>query len=149
MIIDRLDHSHLYKDLHPKFNRAFKYLKEAPLITMQPGKYDIEGDDIFLLLQEYQTKSEETQFWEAHNRYIDIQYMVQGSERMGYAFVEDLHQTEDFLAEKDYMVLEGKGQDLVVHEGAFAIFFPQDAHMPCLYDEQPTLIKKAVIKVKR
>lgn len=116
---------------------------------MQPGKYEIEGDDIFLLLQEYQTKSEETQFWEAHHRYIDIQYMVQGSERMRYACVEELQQTEDFLAEKDYIVLKGNGHDFVVQEGAFALFLPQDAHMPCLYDKQPALIKKAVIKVKR
>jgi YhcH/YjgK/YiaL family protein len=148
MIIDRLEHSNLYKNLHPNFTRAFKYLREAQLINMLPGKYEIDGEDMFLLLQEYQTKSEEVQFWEAHQRYIDIQYMVQGSERMGYACVEDLRQTENFLAEKDYIILEGKGHDIVVREGAFALFFPQDAHMPCLYDKQPELVKKAVIKVK-
>jgi YhcH/YjgK/YiaL family protein len=148
MILDRLEHSDLYNNLHPRFSKAFHYLREAPLRDMLPGKYEIDGDNMFMLLQEYETKNEKAQFWEAHGRYIDIQYMLKGSERMGYAAVQDLRQTEDFLEEKDYMVLEGNGHDIVVREGAFALFFPQDAHMPCLYDKQPEWIKKAVIKVK-
>lgn len=148
MIIDLLQHSDLFTTIHPRFARAFRYLREASLMAMEPGRYEIDGDDLFLLLQEYETKPEEGQFWEAHERYIDIQYMVRGAERMGYANVRTLRRTKDFLAEKDYMVLEGSGHSFVVQEGAFALFFPQDAHMPCLYDTKPERIRKAVLKIK-
>jgi YhcH/YjgK/YiaL family protein len=148
MIIDHLAYADQYQGLHPRLAQAFAYLREQPLAEMAPGRYEIEGDDMFLLLQAYQTRSAENSFWEAHRIYMDIQYMVEGAERMGYACANGMRIKEDLLQENDYAVLEGTGRDVVVEEGSFVIFFPQDAHMPCLSDREARVIKKAVIKIK-
>jgi YhcH/YjgK/YiaL family protein len=148
MIMDHLAYADQYQSLHPQLAKAFAYLREQPLAEMAPGKYEIEGDNMFLLLQSYPTKSPEVSFWEAHERYMDIQYMVDGAERMGYACINGMHMKENFLREKDYAVLEGTGRDVVVEEGSFVIFFPQDTHMPCLNVIKADTIKKAVIKIK-
>ncbi|WP_165452576.1 YhcH/YjgK/YiaL family protein [Paenibacillus thalictri] len=148
MIYDHVDNAELYVALHEKFAAAFQYLQEQPLDTMKPGKYEIEGDELFLLLQSYPTRPLEQGFWEAHRRYIDIQVMLEGTERMGVAQTGRMTVTEDHLEEKDYKVLTGEGDFLDVRAGCFTIFFPGDAHMPCLAAGSSQQIRKAVFKVK-
>jgi YhcH/YjgK/YiaL family protein len=148
MVIDHLKNAKIYSGLHPNITYALQYLETNPVADLEPGKYEIQGSDIFLLVQSYDTRSVEESFWEAHSDYTDIQYMIEGTELMGYAHSRSLTITEDHLADKDYMVLEGKGDFMEVREGSFVIFFPEDAHMPCLAVDKPKRIKKAVMKVR-
>ncbi|MCR8631690.1 YhcH/YjgK/YiaL family protein [Paenibacillus radicis (ex Xue et al. 2023)] len=149
MIIDHINNASLYYGLNGKFAAAFQYLQEHALDGMDPGKYEIQGSELFLMIQSYDTRRQEEGFWEAHRSYIDIQIMLEGTERMGYAYAGHLTTTEDHLDEKDYKVLEGDGGFVDVKEHCFVIFYPDDAHMPCLaaaYGSAP--VKKAVFKVK-
>lgn len=147
MIVDQLDNAASYAGIHAKLEAALNYLQSHPLIDWEPGRYEIEGSDMFLLLQQYETREVEDSFWEAHRNYIDVQYMLQGSENMGFAHVNRLEVKKPYDSTKDFVVLEGEGNTVTVHEGSFAIFYPQDAHMPCLSCGKPGMIKKAVIKV--
>ncbi|MCU6711427.1 YhcH/YjgK/YiaL family protein [Paenibacillus sp. J5C_2022] len=147
MIIDQLENAAIYAEMHAKIGAALNYLQRYPLIDREPGRYEIEGSDMFLLLQQYETREVKDSFWEAHQNYIDVQYMLQGSESMGFAHVNRLKVKEPYCPIKDFVVLEGEGDTMTVHEGSFAIFYPQDAHMPCLSCGKPEIIKKAVIKV--
>lgn len=148
MIMDQLKNAGLYKGLHPNIDYALQYLQTHPIVDMAPGKYEIKGEDIFLLIQTYDTRSLDEGFWEAHRTYTDIQYIIEGSELMGVAHIENLKLTEDHLDEKDYVVLEGDGNFLKVEQGIFVVFYPHDAHMPCLFVDQPAQVKKAVMKVR-
>lgn len=148
MIMDHLNNASLYEPLHPGIATALAYLRSRPIAGLAPGRYDIEGDDLFLLIQTYDTRPMEQGFWEAHRRYLDIQYMIAGAERMGCAHADALRVTEDHLEEKDYRVLEGEGNFLTVKEGEFVIFYPHDAHMPCMAVDAPEPVKKAVFKVR-
>lgn len=147
MIVDQLDNAASYVGIHAKLEAALNYLQSHSLIDWEPGRYEIEGSDMFLLLQQYETREVEDSFWEAHRNYIDVQYMLQGSENMGFAHVNRLKVKKPYDSTKDFVVLEGEGNTVTVHEGSFAIFYPQDAHMPCLSCGKPAMIKKAVIKV--
>jgi len=148
MIIDQLDNAAIYAGLQVKLKAALNYLQSNPLNDWEPGRYDIDGSDMFLLLQQYETREAEDSFWEAHQNYIDVQYMLQGSENMGFAHANRLTVKKPYDPVKDFVVLEGEGDTVTVHEGSFAIFYPQDAHMPCLSCGKPEMVKKAVIKVR-
>jgi biofilm protein TabA len=134
--------------MHKRFATAFEYAANNALAEMEPGKYEIQGTDLFLLIQSYETRPLDQGFWEAHRSYIDIQYMLQGTEKMGYAHTGHLTVTEDHLDDRDYQVLEGEGDFLNVKEGCFTIFYPDDAHMPCLAVDQAAPVKKAVFKIR-
>lgn len=148
MIIDRIDNLAVYERLGGRLGEALRYLRTQPIEQLEPGKYEISGEDIFLMIQSYETRQPEQGFWEAHNAYIDIQCVLEGEERMGWTHRSTLQQTEDHLADKDYVVLEGEGNDVHVRVGTFVVFFPEDAHMPCMAIGQSAHVKKAVFKVR-
>lgn len=114
--------------------------------TLALGRRDIAGEQIFALVQEYTSKRWDEGFWEAHRKYLDVQYVVAGVERMGYAPVQALRTVEE-NHEKDFLKLEG-GSFFLLPAGSFAILMPQDAHMPGMAVEQPQPVKKVVVKVQ-
>jgi len=148
MLIDNLENACLYTGMNLRIDRALKYLRETDLTGIKPGKYEIDGSDIYILVQEYQTRFMSNCLWEAHKEYIDIQYMAEGSEQMGYAFIKELAVTKDYDPEGDCLLLDGVGSKLVCKAGTFIIFLPQDAHMPCICVDWPKPVRKVVIKVR-
>ena len=78
MIIDTLAESQLIYPLHPSFEQAFTFLRSTDLKSLPTGRISIDGDAIYALVQEYQTKPVDQGKWESHKRYIDIQYIVSG-----------------------------------------------------------------------
>lgn len=148
MIFDTIENYNLYSGIGPEgFSAAFKFLRETDLNSLPVGRHELDGDNLYFLVQEYTTKSLEQAKWESHRRYIDIQYMVSGFERVGFANLHNM-QLGDYLPEKDYQQMTGEGFSLNLSSGSFAIFFPDDAHMPGLVVSEPSPVKKVVIKVK-
>ncbi len=146
MIIDRINNASLYYTIHPKFKSAFDYIASIDTTTIPAGRYEIDGTAMYVLVQEYNTKLKEEGKWEAHRRYIDLQYVVQGAEGIGYANIHHLRQSE-YEADKDFLPLFGDGDIVTVSSGSFILLFPEDAHMPgmALGDSAP--VKKVVIKI--
>jgi YhcH/YjgK/YiaL family protein len=83
MIIDNLKNAKLYYNLNDRMARAFKFLDERDLAKLEVGKHEIEVDNIYASVEEYQTKPKEEGRWEGHRKYLDIQYMIKGQELMG------------------------------------------------------------------
>jgi YhcH/YjgK/YiaL family protein len=146
MIIDKLANSHLYETLSPRIKRAFEYLHQADLNAIPDGKYEIDGDVIYAAVQGYSTKTTEQGKWEAHQRYIDIQYIIQGAEMIGYNHVSRLIPGE-YDPAKDVVFLTGEGTFLPVASGEFMLLYPEDAHMPCIAIDEPGKVKKVVVKI--
>lgn len=148
MMTDQIQYAEVYRGLHSRMAQALAFLQEQPLSEMAPGRYEVDGDELFVSIQEYNTRNEEDSFWEAHQRYIDVQYMIAGREKFKYACIDQLSVQKPYSEEHDYVVLEGDGSDIMLDEGSFIIFFPQDAHMPGLKVGQNESVKKAVVKIK-
>lgn len=148
MIIDNINNSEFYYGLGEKFLKAFKYLKEIDLKGLKCGKYNIDGDDIFLSIMEYKTKSIETCLWEAHRNYIDIQYIIEGKEKMGYTNISNIQTTIEYNENSDVLFGNGDGQFVNINEGEFIIFTPEDAHMPSIKIDDTLTVKKVVVKIK-
>ena len=147
MIIDKLANAHLYEGVRPRLKMALDYLRETDLTELPVGEYEIDGDNVFIQIHEYETKGSEEARFECHSRYADVQYIIRGEEKMGYTNVENTRVVEE-LKEKDLYFLETVAVDRVlVKEGMFALFTPEDAHMPGMYTSAPKPVKKAVVKV--
>ena len=147
MIFDVLSNSALYSGLPCNLASALKFLMETDLSKLDIGRTDIDGDNLYALVQEYYTRPLSEGKWEAHRKYIDIQYMEIGMERMGFANLSQM-QLGEFEYEKDSQPMSGKGNFVDVFAGSFVIFFPDDGHMPGLCVDSTKQIRKIVIKVK-
>ena len=147
MIIDTLENLGKYADLNPLFADVVEFLKTHDLQAMEPGKYPIKDNDLFVNLQVAKQRTKDTAFLETHVEMIDIQIPVTAAETFGYSPLCDLPAFE-YNVEKDITKYgDTKPQTFVtVNPGQFAIFFPQDGHMPCITDIPE--IKKAIFKVK-
>jgi len=148
MIIDKLSNSHLYSGLGERINKAFAYLKETDFSKMELGKYEIDGEDIFALVNEYNTKDQSQGKLEAHKKYIDVQFVAKGKELMGYAPLQNQTVIDPYNEQNDITFFNGEKSFTLVEEGMFAIFFPTDVHLPGIKVDEPAYVKKVVVKVK-
>jgi YhcH/YjgK/YiaL family protein len=111
---------------------------------------EVINPNMFVLKQAYETKERAECFFESHKKYIDIQYMVKGEEIMDVADIQDLRIEKKYDETTDFIQYENKTSNistLLVKQGEAAIFFPTDAHQPCIQTDKSELIFKAVIKI--
>lgn len=150
MILDRLDNHRLYAQSGTRLTRAFEYLVNEFDSAIPDGRVDVLGDDVFALIQTYDTKPLGKCRFEAHRRYIDIQYVVEGGETVGWALFSALTIEQPYDDEKDVMFFEQPVRfvPLEVHAGLFALFFPHDAHEPGIRLHGYSSVRKVVMKIR-
>jgi len=148
MIIDKIENAHLYKNISERINKSFEYIRTTDLKNLPAGRYPIDGENIFALVSEYKTKSEQEGKLEAHKKYIDVQYVISGEELMGYAPLGGQKVLDPYKEENDIVFYTGDKSFTKVSEGMFAIFFPEDVHMPGISTGKISDVKKLVIKVR-
>lgn len=150
MIFDTLSQAGRYTALSPGFAPAFAFLRQVREETPS-GRYDLDGDKVFALVQRYLTKPYAECQYESHRKYIDIQYVVSGRERIYWAPLPRLTDiTMPFDEAKDaalYRIISD-GLPLEVHPGQFAILYPHDGHAPACAWGKPTEVVKVVVKVQ-
>ena len=146
IIIARLDEAENYFDLHLAFEKAFMFLGQGNLAELPVGRHEINGDSLFCLISKGPGKTREEARLEAHRKYIDIQYIISGTDEMGWKPTADCTiQDEVYDAEKDIEFFKDEPASWnKVPAGSFIIFFPQDAHAPMVSDGE---IHKAVLKI--
>lgn len=148
MIFDQLKNAHLYFPLGERVQKALEYLTATDFTGIEPGKYEIDGDEIYSVVSQYDTKPITAGKWEAHKRYLDIQVVLEGKEKIGYTFSNKVIVTQPYDEYKDIMFLKGEGNFLTAEPGYFTILFPSDIHMPSIAVNLSTPVKKVVLKVK-
>ena len=143
MIIDKLQNlsNHVNNDLA---NAISEFLKDAK--TVPVGKHDITGGT-FANVLEYSTKVFETVKMEAHVKYLDLQYMVSGVEKVLYEDKGDNAPINEYNEVKDVIHYSPNSYtEHLLEEGYFAIMFPNDLHQ-CVCKDVPQNIKKIVVKI--
>jgi len=150
MIVDKIENADAYAKLSEAIAKALEILRDRELIEKDDGRYDVDGDNLYYLVQRYTTKPVEQCKLEAHKRYIDIQFVADGEEIMGYRPVDNLEVQTPYNPEKD-IILYKKPDNITKVKlgcGMFAVLFPQDAHMPKCQIDGPSEVHKVVVKVK-
>ena len=150
MITDKLSNASNYYGMGELYKKAFEWLKNTDLASLEAGRIEIEGDKLFVLVQHYDTKNINDCKWEAHKLYADIQYIIEGNELMGYAPVELLTDVVDHTPAQDvlnYKDGNNVGVYFTANAGDFFVFLPQDGHAPNIENGVSVANKKAVVKI--
>ena len=146
MILDTLAHAARYAGMHAGFARAFEFLATADLAALTPGRHDIDGDRIYVSIDHKDGRGEDGARLEAHHRYIDIQYTIDGDELIGWMPLARCASPDGAFDEaKDVGFFADRPSTWVsVPPGSFTIFFPHDAHAPLGGHGR---MKKAIVKI--
>ena len=149
MIIDTIGNASKYFSVHPLFAKAFDYIAKTNLDTIEMGRYEIDSDNLKAIFSNKKgmTAAESVAKFECHNRHIDIQLCINGTEQIGWKPREKCKiENGGYNAEKDVQLYnEAPDMYFQLTDGQFVIFFPEDVHAPMIGDAE---IKKLVIKVK-
>jgi YhcH/YjgK/YiaL family protein len=148
MILDKLKNCSKFFSMGTRFETGFKFILENDLSKFADGKYEIDGENIFALVSSYATKSAAEKLPEAHRKYADIQYMISGYENIGYAHLGSQKVTTDYNDEKDIIFYDEVSFYFRLPEGSFAVFLPDDIHMPGIIDGEAMEVRKVVVKVR-
>lgn len=130
--------------------KGLEYLKNTDFSKLPEGRYEIDRKNLLAIVQDYQTTPKAESEAESHREYIDIQFLANGSEVIGWGLTgagsEVLH---DLGAKQDTIIYKTIRNeiDLVLHPGMYAIFFPTDIHRPCCNFGAGGRVKKVVLKV--
>ena len=148
MILDSIKNAATYYALSPRIKQAFDWLAESDIDTLEAGRHDIDGDNLFVNVQQVVLKPRCEAALEVHNRYIDIQVMFGGVEEYGWRERHSCTQPAgEFSEERDVQFFNDTPQIFyALNEGQFAIFFPEDAHAPMLGEGE---VKKLIFKIQK
>ena len=146
MIIDKLDRWSYYQRNVPELIEAFKFIQKVKKENLIPGKYRVGKN--FAFVQEGITRSVDEADFEAHNKYLDIQILLEGEEVLEYADKENLIVKTQYNEKDDVEWLSGKGNAINITPGMFYLLYPYDAHKPSCHIVNETKYRKVVMKVK-
>ena len=147
MILSDLKHSERIESLHPLFKMLFDYVKSHDLLHTEPGRIEIDGDNLFINNVSAHGVSAEKQPLEAHRDYIDVHILLEGVERIGWKSIDDVrHVSKPYEAEADCALYAEPASAYVdLLPGQFLIVYPEDPHAPLIGDGP---IRKLIGKVR-
>ncbi len=146
MILDILENAQLYIALNLGFEKAFAFLSRSDLTELKTGKYEIDGNRVFAMVSMDSGRSKEDSRLEIHQKYIDIQLVIEGNDDMGWKPLALCKKPcGQYDSESDIQFFDDEPELwLAVKNGTYAIFFPDDAHMPLISSSR---IHKVVVKI--
>lgn len=147
MILDHIDNIENYKGISKNMDTAIDFIIGNDLSDFSVGKYSVDGDDVFFVVQENEAKDVEEGSSDTRNKYIDIQYIINGQELIGCAPGMLLSVVEEYNASKDKIIFVGTEERRRLTECMFGIYFSEDEHVQSVDDEK-VIVKKAVFKIR-
>ena len=150
MIFDTMKNINCYRGLSSNMDKAIELLLNTDFSALEAGRYEVDGDNVFFMIQEPQLKEEENALYEVHRKYADIQLALTDGEVILALPIDQVEDWQTFDEDKDigFSANSEPGIPLDMKPGCFGIFFPQDAHMPCLRGGDEKKCRKVVVKVK-
>ncbi|HRZ96938.1 MAG TPA: YhcH/YjgK/YiaL family protein [Paludibacter sp.] len=147
MILDLLENCGKYKNVHPRFKKAFEFLESNNLKELPLGKIQLEGSDLVINVVDITGKDKDAARMETHNNFIDIQIPIGATETMGWKALTKLTQiTDGYNAEKDITFYGDEATSFInVEPFEFAVFFPEDGHQPGIAEGT---YRKIIVKIR-
>ncbi|MEW6600374.1 MAG: YhcH/YjgK/YiaL family protein [Nitrospirota bacterium] len=147
MIFDKIENFRQYVCVHDHFIDILRFLEAMPISDRPDGKHEINDKGAYVSIETYETKNISDCFIECHRKFIDVQVIISGIERIGVCH-RSACEALPYNEEKDFQKLEGDTDLLTLSSGGFMIFYPDDAHMPKVkHGTAPERVRKAVFKV--
>jgi biofilm protein TabA len=146
--VNKVEFAVQYHKNKAAWDKTFAFMRDSDLTKLKPGKYIIDGDKVFATITEAPSKSFEQSTWESHRKYIDLQYIIRGKEKIGVAPVSTAAVTKPYDETKDNANYSAEGKYYIAEPGTFYLFFPEDAHRPNIKVDGYDIVKKIVIKIQ-
>lgn len=148
MILGHLNDTERYEALHPRLREVFAYLREHNLANELAGRIELDGDRLFINRDDVVTASAEERLLECHRRYLDVQILLEGRERIGWSPLCSCHEVAQPYDEvRDIAFYSDRPQTYIeMAVGGFVLFYPEDAHAPLVGDG--SAVRKAVVKLQ-
>ena len=150
MIVTDLNNIDYQVSMTPAIKKAIDFLRLTDIHSLADGRVAIDGQEVFAIIQRYETVIADVPRFEYHKKYIDIQYVVSGEEVIGWAPVEEMTVTEAYDADKDICfgtVPDNRITSVYLTSGQLAVLYPQDGHAPKLAAGVPSQVLKIVVKI--
>lgn len=146
MILDSLNQADRYLGLHPLFAHAFEFLRSTDLKALAPRKHDVQGEQLFAIVEACAGRTRAEAKLECHRRYIDIQLVLEGVDEMGWKpLAACVDPATEYDAARDIRFFnDAPSSWIATPPGAFCLFFPDDAHAPLVSTD---MIRKVVVKI--
>jgi biofilm protein TabA len=150
MIASSLEHIERQLSLTDRLKKALDFLRGPGIPDLPDGRVEIDGDNVYAVVQRYETTRKNNPKFEYHRKYIDVQFIASGVEVIGWTPAETITVTESYDREKDIAfgdVGEKQWTPLLLHAGRAAVFYPEDGHAPKLAADMSMPVMKIVVKV--
>ncbi len=151
MIVSEMTHIERQILLTSHMKKALTFLQRQDLRSLADGKVEVDGDQVFAIVQRYETIAVHVPKFEYHRKYIDIQFIVSGEEIIGWTPAERMTIVEPYNADNDICFGEdpaGKWTPVHLQAGQLAVLWPEDGHAPKISPGVPSPVMKIVMKVK-
>jgi len=147
--IDKKEFEKSYREDKPLWDKAFAFLNRKDLASLAPGKYPIQGEEVFATVTE-RLKEFSVSEWESHNKYLDIHYVISGKQKLGINQLPDLPVRNPYDEKRDvtFYTDNGKGKYYILDSTTFFICFPDNPHRPDIRVDGYSNCKKLVIKIR-
>ncbi len=147
MILDNIKFCDTYNSLHKDFKLVFDFIKTIDKDS--PREKTVLSENVWATVSSYdKTPAREENLFEAHRDYIDIQYVVSGREKMGFATIGNNPVAREYDSENDYELFSGDGKYTELSAGDFYILYPQDLHLPIFEKIGDGELVRVVAKIK-
>jgi YhcH/YjgK/YiaL family protein len=148
MISDSIQNVDRYRTISHEINMAFDFLRSTDFARLEAGRHDLDGDRLYALVQDYETKPPDFGKWETHRNYIDLQFLYSGREDIGVVSRTTLAPLTDYDPSGDFTLYRGHGTFVELMPGGFVLLWPDDAHMPGRTLKSAEPVRKVVVKIK-
>jgi len=146
--VNRVVFAQQYHKNKAEWDKAFAFLRDSDLLSLKPGKYVIDGTNVYATLTKGPEKTFEQSAWESHRKYIDLQYVIKGKEKIGVAPIDSATVIKPYNETSDAANYTANGQYYIAEPGTFFLFFPGDAHRPNIKVDGYEVVKKIVVKIR-
>ncbi len=146
--VNKVTFAEQYHKNKAEWDKMFAFLRDSDLAHLTVGRHDIDGDKVYALVTENPSKTFEQSGWESHKKYIDLQYVITGKEKIGVVQITAATVTKPYDEAKDYANYSAEGEYYIAEPGTFFLFFPADVHRPNIKVDGYDVVKKVVIKIR-
>lgn len=148
--VNKLEFARQYHANPSRWDKAFTYLKNTDFSTLQPGRYPIDGDDVYAVITLGPPKMmDDTTTWESHRNFEDIHFVISGKEKIGIIPLSQANVVRKYDPGHDLAGYSAKGSYYVATPGIFFIITTEEAHRPGIKEDGCDLVKKLYIKVRK
>jgi len=148
MIYDNIRNIDNYMGISSNLDNAFYNLKTMDISTLKPGKNEIIGDKLFVMLFDYTTIDPSEAVYEAHKKYVDIQLVLKGHEYIRCFPKNEAEVTQSYDEKGDVELFKiSDGLDLLLRPGNFVLYMPEEIHAPKIKTTDSSEITKVVLKI--